>query len=254
MERAEACGTANACILVVEDHLESRHAMKRILEAEGYRAVVAGNGVEALAILDAEPVDLILSDILMPRMNGYQLYEQVMEHRQWVKLPFLFLTALGDLSDLVYGKSLGIDDYLVKPVDSEQLLSAVCGRLRRARQLARSLPSAGVPASARDELVAGPLHIDIGRHRVRLGGKQIALSVTEFRVLECLARRHQTVVTLQELVRVSHGLETDPVEAGTLLRSVVRSLRRKLGFEAGDMGCILNVRGVGYQLDFATGS
>ncbi len=254
MGRTDDRRSANACVLVVEDYPDSRQAMKRILETAGYRVVAAENGVEALAILGAEPVDLIVSDILMPRMNGYQLYEQVVEHPHWVRIPFLFLTALGDVGDMVYGKSLGIDDYLVKPVDSEELVAAVCGRLRRAPQLAGSELHGGVPGEAQAELVVGPLTIDTGRHRVKLDGKQLSFSVTEFRVLECLARRHQTVVTLQELVKVSHGLDTDPVEAGTLLRSVIRSLRRKLGYAAGDLGCIVNVRGIGYQLDFATDS
>jgi CheY-like chemotaxis protein len=107
-----------ASILIVDDQLTLRDNVKQLLEETGYRALTASDGVEALAVLQSQPVDLILADIAMPRMNGYQLYERARENPQWVKIPFIFLTARTLDSDIRYGKQLGVDDYLVKPFQS----------------------------------------------------------------------------------------------------------------------------------------
>lgn len=238
-----------ASILAVDDEPALLDNIKQTLEEAGFRAPTARDGVEALAVLRSQPVDLILADIAMPRMNGYQLYERVRENPQWATVPFIFLTARTLDSDIHYGKELGVDDYLVKPFQIEDLLAAVRGKLRRARQLAeQATPLASPQALGSRSLTLGRLQIDPGQHRVWLDGQPIQLSAREFTVLECLARRAGDVVSPCELVQITHGLSTDHIEAGTLLRPLIRSLRRKLGYGAGEMGCIENVRGVGYRL------
>ena len=238
-----------ASILVVDDELTLLNCLKLVLERAGYRVWTARDGIEALAMLKSQPVDLILADIAMPHMNGYQLYECVVENPQWVTIPFLFLTARAQDSDIRYGKELGVDDYLTKPIRLEDLLAAVRGKLRRVQQLARLSAQRTVgPSWGPDGLALGRLRIDPGQYRVWLDGESIKLSAREFRLLECLARQTNRVVPLQELIQVTHGLEADCVEAGTLLRPLVRSLRRKLGYSAGDMGCVQNVRSIGYHL------
>ena len=119
-----------ATILVVDDQPDLLENISLTLESAGHQVLTAGDGVEALAVLQSQPVDLILADIAMPRMNGYQLYERVRENVQWVAIPFLFLTARAMDSDIRYGKELGSDDYLIKPIQPEDLLAAVQGRLR----------------------------------------------------------------------------------------------------------------------------
>jgi DNA-binding response OmpR family regulator len=192
---------------------------------------------------------LILADVAMPRMNGYQLYQRVRENPEWMAIPFIFLTARAMDSDIRYGKELGADDYLTKPFEPEDLFAAVRGKLKRARQLAqraaRLAPSSALGPRA---LVVGKLQVDPGQHRAWLDGEPIRLSAREFTLLERLARRANQVVSPQELIQATHGLDTDYVEAGSLLRPLIRSLRRKLGYPTGDMGCIENVRGVGYRL------
>jgi DNA-binding response OmpR family regulator len=148
-----------------------------------------------------------------------------------------------------YGKELGVDDYLTKPFVPEDLFAVVRGKLRRALQIA---PQPISPASSAEPgpraLTLGKLCVDPGQHRVWLDGEPIKLSATEFTLLEYLARQAGQLVSPQEVVKVTHGLDTDHVEAGTLARPLIRSLRRKLGYPVGDMGCIENVRGVGYRL------
>jgi two-component system alkaline phosphatase synthesis response regulator PhoP len=236
-------------ILVVDDNPSLLGGVQLALETAGYQVLTANNGIEALAVLQAQRVDLILADISMPQMNGYQLYERARENPQWVAIPFIFLTARAMDSDIRYGKELGADDYLTKPFEPDDLCAAVRGKLRRARQLAQrnTFPASSAGAEAR-VLHVGSLRIESMQYRAWRGGKPLNLSAKEFSLLECLAWRVNQVVSHQELIQFTHELDTDPVEAGTLLRPLIRSLRRKLGYPVGDVGCIENVRGVGYRL------
>ena len=245
----------SASILVVDDQPEILENLALVLELEGYEVLVARDGAEALAVLEARTVDLILADIAMPRMNGYQLYERVREDPRCVTIPFVFLTARAMDSDIRYGKELGVDDYLVKPIQPEDLLASVYGRLRRAQQLAQSsLRQAPATQFASAVLDLDRLRIDLGQHRAWMDGEEVKLSVREFALLAYLGQRPGQAVPAQELIQVTHDLETDRVEAGSLLRPLIRTLRRKLGYPAGEMGCIENVRGVGYRLTTPTGS
>lgn len=240
-----------ASILVVDDQPEILENLALLLETEGYQVLTAGDGLEALAILQTQPVDLIVADIAMPRMNGYQLYQRVRENPQWLALPFLFLTARALDSDVRYGKELGVDDYLTKPIQPEDLIAAIQGKLRRAQQLAQLVhqppQTTGVTSEPRI-FDLGRLRIDLAQHRVWMDEKPVILSAREFTLLAHLAQKTSQVVPLPELIRATHELETDPIEAGALLRPLIRSLRRKLGYDVGEMGCIENVRGVGYRL------
>ena len=236
-------------ILVADDQPDLRAMISLTLEAAGFQVLASGDGLEALAILQVQAVDLILADIAMPRMNGYQLYQRVCENTRWLAIPFIFLTARSLDSDIRYGKELGVDDYLIKPIEPEDLLAAVQGRLRRASQLAGLMVQPVAPASAEQHsIVVGRLRIESGQHRAWMDDQLLDLSAREFTLLEYLARRADIMVSPQALISLTHGLESDAVEAGSLLRPIIRSLRRKLGYAVGEMGCIENVRGVGYRL------
>ena len=241
---------ANATILVVDDHVAVLESMAVTLEAEGYQVLTAVDGVEALSILESQPADLILADIAMPRMNGYQLLERVRANPAWVAMPFLFLTARAMDSDVRYGKERGVDDYLTKPIEPEDVIAAVHGKLLRVRQLAGATGARGRTEGRESQVLdLGRLRIDASQHRVWMDDRPVRLSAREFMVLDYLARRSGQVVTPEELIRVTHGLDTNRVEAGTLLRPLVRSVRRKLGYSVGELGCIETVRGVGYLLN-----
>jgi two-component system sensor kinase len=119
-------------ILVVEDHKLLLQAIRDLLESQGYEVYLALNGVEALDIMQDVTPDLILSDIMMPQMDGYTFYEKVRENPKWVRIPFIFLTARGQHEDIKRGKALGVEDYLTKPFDTEEVAIAVRSRLERA--------------------------------------------------------------------------------------------------------------------------
>jgi DNA-binding response OmpR family regulator len=240
----------DASILVVDDHAAVLESLSLTLEAEGYRVFTACDGIEALAILESQPTNLILADIAMPRMNGYQLLDRVRQKPEWLKIPFVFLTARALDSDVRYGRQLGVDDYLTKPIDPEDVLAVVQGRLLRAHLLAQAASLPALPTQPEGQvLTLGRLRVDRAQHRVWLSEKLVRLSAREFIILEHLARQAGQVVTPEALIRLTHGLETNHVEAGTLLRPLIRSIRRKLGYGVGELGCIETVRGVGYLLN-----
>ncbi len=125
-------------ILVVEDHKSMSRAIQGILESEGYTVSTATDGIEALEIMDAMVPDLILADIMMPRMDGYTLYEHVRACPEWIPIPFVFLTAKSEREDKLKGKELGAEDYITKPFDAEELIVSVRSRLGRARAIERA--------------------------------------------------------------------------------------------------------------------
>ena len=120
------------CVLVVEDHEPLLAAVQGVLESEGYTVMTAADGEQALQVMEGTSPDLIVADIMMPKMDGYAFYEQVRAHSEWVQIPFIFLTAKAERDDILRGKSLGAEDYLTKPFDPEELLVAVKSRLARA--------------------------------------------------------------------------------------------------------------------------
>lgn len=122
-------------ILVAEDDPSMREGICDTLELEGYEVRAAANGQEALEAMQETAPDLIISDIMMPEMNGYQFYQSVRQHEAWLSIPFIFLTAKDQRQDIRLGRQLGVDDYLTKPFDPEDLVIAVQSKLRRAEQL-----------------------------------------------------------------------------------------------------------------------
>lgn len=122
-------------ILIVEDHKPLLSAIRDVLEAGGYNVLTAIDGVEALEIMEGARPDLIVADIMMPRMNGYDLYEAVRARPEWIPIPFIFLTARAAKEDILKGKGLGAEDYIIKPFDPQELLVAIQARLGRAQAI-----------------------------------------------------------------------------------------------------------------------
>lgn len=127
--------TTDTRLLVVDDHDILREGLQILLETEGYRVLTAANGVEALQKMQTIAPDLILSDISMPEMDGYQFYEAVRARSDWLAIPFIFLTALGERDEVFASRRLGAEDYLVKPVDRQELLTSIRSRLERSQKL-----------------------------------------------------------------------------------------------------------------------
>ena len=116
-------------ILVVEDYQPMAAAIESILQINGYGVSTAPNGVEALHVMERLSPDLIIADILMPEMNGYAFYEAVRKRAEWKAIPFIFLTSMAEREDIEKGRSLGVESYITKPFDPEDLLTAVRAEL-----------------------------------------------------------------------------------------------------------------------------
>jgi len=127
-----------ANIIIVEDDLMLRRGIEDLLRAQGFNVRGAENGFKALELMREQSPDLILSDIIMPAMNGYQFYHRVRSQEAWLWIPFIFLTAKDNVGDVRYGRELGADDYIKKPFEAEDLLAAVRGKLERFDQLTQA--------------------------------------------------------------------------------------------------------------------
>ena len=122
-------------VLVVEDHEALLVAIQDILEAEGYVVSTATDGIQALQTMATGRPDLIVADIMMPRMDGHDFYREVRDRPEWVSIPFIFLTAKAERADILKGKELGAEDYLTKPFDPQELVVAIRSRLGRAEAI-----------------------------------------------------------------------------------------------------------------------
>jgi formylglycine-generating enzyme required for sulfatase activity/AmiR/NasT family two-component response regulator len=127
-------------ILVIDDNPELVDGVKLTLEMEGYQVLAATNGQEALELLERITPNLILADIMMPEMDGYELYERVHQDERWVHVPFIFVTAKTEKADIQRGKEMGVDDYITKPFDPDDLVAAIRGRLKRMVELTSYSP------------------------------------------------------------------------------------------------------------------
>jgi DNA-binding NarL/FixJ family response regulator len=136
-----------ALILVVDDEKNIRDSIGDILTLQGFEAITAKDGLEALSVLKRRKPDLIVADIMMPRMNGYQLFQRIRDFDAWDYIPFLFLSAKGEDVDIRFGKEMGADDYLRKPIDAEDLLAAIRGKLRRYEQLKQTASDISSPVN-----------------------------------------------------------------------------------------------------------
>jgi DNA-binding response OmpR family regulator len=239
-------------ILVVDDCPELRQQLKLALEEDGYGVLTASAGGQALALLEARPVDLMLVDVGIPDLNGYQLYETVKDSTdpRWVLMPFILMSCRTLASDIRYGKALGADDYLTKPVRVEDLLAVVRGKLRasdRVWALFKQRPAA-LPDMIRLTLNQHQVCLDCRQHRAWTDGQELKLTAREMFLFEALARQPNEVVRVVDLFRVTNGQAVEVQEAGRLMRPIIHSLRHKLKRELGGLDCIKNVRGRGYLL------
>jgi putative two-component system response regulator len=184
-------------ILVVEDEPDLAAGLRDTLELMGYHVMSAGNGQEALRGLEQIQPDLIISDIGMPVMDGYQFFNAVRSRPKWITIPFLFLTARSHKSDMLIGKGLGADDYLTKPWSTDELLIAISSKLKRAEQLAlvqmqkaykESLSVLANAIEARDAYTRG--HVERVSQYALAIGRQLQLIDQALDVLEFGAILH----------------------------------------------------------------
>jgi DNA-binding response OmpR family regulator len=221
-------------VLVVDDDVNVRDVVRRYLEHAGYRVALAGTGEQALRLAEDGDPDLVVLDLMLPGMDGFEVCRRL---RQRGQVPVVMLTARGDEDDRIAGLQLGADDYVAKPFSPRELVLRVTSVLRRAD---------AEPAPPRDELVDGDLVIDVTARRARLNGMALALTTREFDLLEFLVTHSGTAFTRAELLSRVWGWDFGDQSTVTVH---VRRLREKVEEDPARPGRIATVWGVGYRYD-----
>ena len=228
----------NKTILVVDDETRLVGFVRMNLELEGCRVVEASNGLEALDKVRSDIPDLVLLDVMMPEMDGFEALKLI---RQVSTVPIIMLTVKDEEEDLIKGLELGADDYLTKPFSPRELLSRMKAVLRRVQMESHDPGSLIV--------VDDDLSIDFQRHEVIARGEQVNLRPTEYRLLYHLVNNAGWVMTHEMLLAKVWGLEYR--EDSHLLRVYITYLRQKIEPNPSSPKYILTERGVGYRfVDF----
>ncbi len=227
-------------VLVAEDDAAILDGLKTLLESEGYQVTAAANGTEALARFAEIPCDLVLLDIMMPGVSGFDVCRRIREKNRQV--PILFLSAKNEEIDTVLGLELGGDDYITKPFGVRELLARVAAALRRSRA------SAGTSAPETDsDMVFGAAAIDVKGYRVTLNGQISDLSAKEMGLVRMFARHPGEVLTRDRLLDSVWGM-TYYGNTRTLDQHVAK-LRKKVEPDPSAPRFLITVHGVGYRYE-----
>ena len=222
-------------ILVAEDEVALREFVSRNLQARGFTVLEAGNGLEAYAVWEGEEPDLLILDIMMPRMDGLEVCRRVRERST---VPIIVLTALDGENDKVAALNLGADDYLTKPFGVEELLARVKAALRRSQWTTSAPPTSG-------RHTFGTVEIDLDGHTVWQDGTEVHLTPTEYALLEQLVTNPGKVLTYRMLLQRVWGPEYgDETE---YLRVFIGRLRRKLEPDPASPRYLVTEPRVGYK-------
>jgi DNA-binding response OmpR family regulator len=266
-----------AHILVVDDEGAIRYSVSKTLQRVGYNVNAASSGEEALEMLEAQPYNVVLTDIRMPGISGVELLGQIKETSPDAIV--ILMTGYASLGTAVEALRLGAHDYLVKPSSSQDIRESVRRGLERANSLLRRRELLDTIQSSVQELTGqmetpekvddgnhhkrrmppkpgtdlgsmtlGPLTIFPGRYQIAVGDRPIDLTPTEFDLLLYLAAHRGRVVPCHELVREVRGYVVEEREAREVIRPHISNLRRKLKAAGQSPDLIVNVRGIGYRL------
>lgn len=224
-------------ILIVDDDRSLLEQLQQILAGQHYDVETAANGGEALDKMYESSFDLVVLDIMMPKVDGLSVLEEIRKAR--IGTPVLMLTAKGDVSDKVKGLDLGADDYLAKPFSMDELLARMRVLLRR---------TSGPVGSV---LQVQDLVLDTANRMVVRGGKPVDLTPKEFSILEFLLHNKNRVVSRFNLAEHVWGEDFDPFNMSNFMDVHVKNLRQKIGDAGGQVRIIQTIRGVGYKIEDA---
>lgn len=221
-------------VLIVDDELAIIKFVRANLQAEDYEALTAMNGAEALEAVEMELPDLVILDITLPKIDGFEVCRRL---REWSQTPIIMLSARGNDEDKVKCLDLGADDYITKPFSVDELMARVRAVLRRAQAVG------AVPAQP--SFIGGDLEVNFAARRVSFAGNEVKLTPTEYSLLQELVLNAGKVLTHIHLLNKVWGPEYRGER--DYLHTYVRRLRRKLELDPTEPRRLLSVAGVGYQ-------
>lgn len=226
-------------ILIVDDEKEIRDLIGIYLENEGFSVIKAGNGLEALKVLETEDVDLIVLDIMMPKMDGMKACLKIREEKN---MPIIMLSAKSEDMDKILGLTSGADDYLTKPFNPLELIARIKSQVRRYTKLNNAKNARNDEIIEIDDLV-----IDLNCYEVRVGNKPISLTKREFGILELLAKNRGIVFSTEKIYERIWGEQF--FEADNTVMVHIRKIREKIEENSRKPKYIKTVWGVGYKIE-----
>ncbi len=224
-------------ILIIEDDRDIVELVRYNLANEGFQVSAASDGSIGLAQVRKSPPDLLLLDLLLPKLSGLEICKEIRRDERLNRLPILMLTARGDEADRVVGLEIGADDYVTKPFSPRELVARVKALLRRAEP----------PSAAARTIEAGRLVIDPSSYKVTSAGKPVTLSTLEFRLLYYLASRPNRVFTRDQLLDAVWG--SDRFVTPRSVDVYIRRLREKIEADPENPVYLKTVRGAGYLFE-----
>lgn len=225
-------------ILIVDDDKEIRRLIEIYLRNEGYETLMAADGVEALDMLKRETVDLMILDVMMPRMDGI---DACIKAREQHAMPIIMLSAKSEDMDKILGLSSGADDYLPKPFNPLELVARVKSQLRRMDMMRRE------NGRSDEVIVLHDLEIHIDSHEVIVSGEKVKLTPTEFDILRYLAENEGIVLTIEKIYE--HVWKEEFFESKNTVMVHIRKLREKIEKDPRNPLYIQTVWGVGYKME-----
>ena len=229
-----------ATILVVDDNKEIVYSISELLKYEGFEVVKAYDGMQALDAMEKYPVDLILLDVMMPRLNGLSA---LMKLREKSRIPVIILSAKTEESDKVSGLVLGADDYVEKPYNPAELIARVKAHLRRYRAWGGS-----APRTEADQIVNGGLMLDKKQRLVIVEGEEVRLTATEYKILELLME-HPGQVFSAEQIYENVWQETASYTVENTVMVHIRHIREKVEIDTKKPRYVKVVWGIGYKME-----
>jgi two-component system response regulator RpaA len=229
-------------LLVVDDDASINELIKVNLELQGYNVIQAYNGIEAFALAKQEVPALIILDVMMPEVDGYTVAQRIRQCPEIEDVPIIMLTALSELKDKVNGFDIGVDDYLTKPFEIEELLVRVRALLKRSKAIPKTF-------AQRDLLTYKEITLLPETYSVQINDKVQKLTPIEFDIFNILFQNHGNMVSAQKLLKEVWGYEPDDnVET---IRVHIRHLRSKINKISEGKQYIETIYGGGYKLDLA---
>ncbi len=226
---------ADPMLLVVEDDRDLAHLLEYNLQRAGYKCHLVESAEEALVELAHKSFDLLLLDIMLPGIDGFELCRRIRQHQLYRDIPIIMLTAKGEEIDRILGFELGIDDYVVKPFSPRELNLRIRAILKRERRQSSKM---------QDVLKSAGLEIDLARHIATLDGRELVLTFMEFKLLVALLKRKGEAQSRETLLSDVWDIDKN-ISTRTIDTHITR-IREKLG-ETGSI--IKTVRGLGYKLE-----
>lgn len=222
-------------ILIIEDDPGIQLSLKDEFESEGFDVSLAGNGIEGLDMIEENPPDLLILDLMLPFMNGYQICKKLRQEGN--NVPIIMLTVKDQEVDKVLGLELGADDYVTKPFSLRELLARVNAQLRRTAENKYENPV----------FCIGDTNFDLSRYVALKKGREIDYTTLEFRMLKLLSDKRGQVVTREQFLDKVWG-EDNAVVTERTIDSHIANIRKKLEDDPSVPKYILSVRGIGYKL------